>query len=1165
VSHFIPVQNYELPKRRGDEIDGKSLVVHFAGQFGGACSFDGSTPPLMLLQFMDLLLAKHQTFLQRLQTLHRSASTGPANDVAASDDQTLRFSAPDGLPPPINSASFRGSNHDRLTNFTANTTHYRSMASAAMAAWVTSPADVTAGLLTARAALAPCLELLRSYQTSYNYHLGITVMVPPESATINSFSDSSGSGDGSSSIKIGSTNNGECNPSEPLTKLRHTLSTLLPATPVDTLNRPATTARERTSRTAPAFPSEAAAPAAPWPRFLLCVEPSLPSLASAPSTATVESSEPPSSLLAAHLATLPHVPPPPGPDGAVFNDFATVYAETHSSPITGPSTEVSSSGPLQHGSKHNFQVFKVDDLWPGDMETAVLKRLNAAAAAASATAAPGPGIPKQDDQRTRSSSDATSHASATSPLRLTVAVTGCALFAPPTAQASIENTLDGIRGSGSYKDEFGSLPGGKVFDGASVIQALPPLPPLTPPSTNTTATTRANVAKSSSRNKNHSPPLVIERYASLAVLPLPPIRAMLFDGRRSRSSGSVDSFTAEDFFWLLTAPLLLSYVSHLPKQTRLVFSGTTTSSNGHGSSGRNGRIVRPSSQELVVLSDLGLDPSQWVDDLSSSTTWDIGGSGSDRGESSSGGTLFYGEEVFTFFLSGALPKKQSVPSPSATAARTRGREPAAAATNDDDDLVVARQVELGLHQAWRVCKALREHHERVATAADATTFAHLGTSRTTRPLAVVACSVQKEGKGQTIEGHGTRLPLSFDCDAQARALREAFRTPLSSGSSDRSSSSRRHDGSTRSNEKRGEGIEVDVVTWRGGAALRDQAAYDLLQRAAVLVSENSEEMLLALLGHSNHPLVLNDAFQELPPALAVAYWHNDSPSEGEADYASTIAPSRMSTSRSLPYRARALAAAGIDVWPMFASKENRSSRLDLRNSKTSSDTAARDLEHMLTRTVAAALAQWKSSSHRSSSSSGSSSSGSSSSSSSDRRRHGGRKKGDKGARQSGEREGKEWFEWRQASLAAHGGPSFLNLEAHVPNLSPATVRLGPVADRDLFGAFLEATFGGGSSATKSASSNGGSSSSSTTGTSATASHIKSNLGEVGRAKDGKDIATEAAATQIGIEVGPEIGDFAAQVLQKWPSCRGYFLVDDDISEKSKSNTEVRTKVFYLKE
>ena len=59
---YVPTEDYELPFGDGDETP-ESHVVHFAGQFGGARNSDGVTPPTMLVQFLDVLLVRHQAFL----------------------------------------------------------------------------------------------------------------------------------------------------------------------------------------------------------------------------------------------------------------------------------------------------------------------------------------------------------------------------------------------------------------------------------------------------------------------------------------------------------------------------------------------------------------------------------------------------------------------------------------------------------------------------------------------------------------------------------------------------------------------------------------------------------------------------------------------------------------------------------------------------------------------------------------------------------------------------------------------------------------------------------------------------------------------------------------------------------------------------------------------
>lgn len=64
VESFRATEGYELPPdERGDETSA-SLVVHFAGQYGGARSTDGETPPTMLVQLLDLMLRRHERFLQ---------------------------------------------------------------------------------------------------------------------------------------------------------------------------------------------------------------------------------------------------------------------------------------------------------------------------------------------------------------------------------------------------------------------------------------------------------------------------------------------------------------------------------------------------------------------------------------------------------------------------------------------------------------------------------------------------------------------------------------------------------------------------------------------------------------------------------------------------------------------------------------------------------------------------------------------------------------------------------------------------------------------------------------------------------------------------------------------------------------------------------------------
>eukprot|EP00635_Sarcinochrysidales_sp_CCMP3193_P000496 CAMPEP_0118905012 /NCGR_PEP_ID=MMETSP1166-20130328/9233_1 /TAXON_ID=1104430 /ORGANISM="Chrysoreinhardia sp, Strain CCMP3193" /LENGTH=910 /DNA_ID=CAMNT_0006844281 /DNA_START=417 /DNA_END=3149 /DNA_ORIENTATION=- len=56
---YVPTEAYEAAPN-GDESE-QTLVVHYAGQFGGARATDGQTPPTMLVQFLDLMLRRFRT------------------------------------------------------------------------------------------------------------------------------------------------------------------------------------------------------------------------------------------------------------------------------------------------------------------------------------------------------------------------------------------------------------------------------------------------------------------------------------------------------------------------------------------------------------------------------------------------------------------------------------------------------------------------------------------------------------------------------------------------------------------------------------------------------------------------------------------------------------------------------------------------------------------------------------------------------------------------------------------------------------------------------------------------------------------------------------------------------------------------------------------------
>ncbi|CAH0379110.1 unnamed protein product [Pelagomonas calceolata] len=64
-TNYVATEDYEPPTPDGDETS-ETRVIHYAGQFGGARNSDGATPPTMLVQFLDLLLARHALYLTKV-------------------------------------------------------------------------------------------------------------------------------------------------------------------------------------------------------------------------------------------------------------------------------------------------------------------------------------------------------------------------------------------------------------------------------------------------------------------------------------------------------------------------------------------------------------------------------------------------------------------------------------------------------------------------------------------------------------------------------------------------------------------------------------------------------------------------------------------------------------------------------------------------------------------------------------------------------------------------------------------------------------------------------------------------------------------------------------------------------------------------------------------
>jgi hypothetical protein len=274
-------------------------------------------------------------------------------------------------------------------------------------------------------------------------------------------------------------------------------------------------------------------------------------------------------------------------------------------------------------------------------------------------------------------------------------------------------------------------------------------------STSTTITTEA--AASDNEEGKQQVAWFWEALAGLA----PTERAMVWRFATGKRYPPRDAagFAAMDPLFTLVGSTASSSATSTSSSSRSNDRSTSSIRSSRSGSGGGVGGLRPNARELAVLSDLGIDSARWVEGSNGRATWGVGSNSS----SSSDGTLFYGEEVFTFFLSGALPDEQLGLS-SLAAGSIRGSGSVAVA----DDLVVKRQVELGLHQTWRVCKALREHHNRVAAtaaaaAAEGTVVTYGNDFRW--PLVVVACSSQNERKSQAPEKQWRRVLSNFDCDA----------------------------------------------------------------------------------------------------------------------------------------------------------------------------------------------------------------------------------------------------------------------------------------------------------------------------------------------------------------------------------------------------------------
>jgi len=201
VVEYVEVEDFQPPRPNGDELantstSSGSLVTHFAGVFGGARSTDGVTPPLLLLQFTDLLLERHQRFLRHLRL----------NTHQHQQQQHQHTPASNVTQPSVA--------HNAAAAAAAATSSDAAANMAAMAAAVAPLEEAEEAVSHARAVLAPCLSKLSKYQPVEADSFGSSAHSPHAPSKVPPFDDPSAA----------------CDPFEPLMQLRRVLSTLLPAT-----------------------------------------------------------------------------------------------------------------------------------------------------------------------------------------------------------------------------------------------------------------------------------------------------------------------------------------------------------------------------------------------------------------------------------------------------------------------------------------------------------------------------------------------------------------------------------------------------------------------------------------------------------------------------------------------------------------------------------------------------------------------------------------------------------------------------------------------------------------------------------------------------------------------------------------------------------------------
>ena len=305
-------------------------------------------------------------------------------------------------------------------------------------------------------------------------------------------------------------------------------------------------------------------------------------------------------------------------------------------------------------------------------------------------------------------------------------------------------------------------------------------------------------------------------------------------------------------FWLERAPILLAYFAQLPSKNTVV------------------ELVGESLNDVerAVLLKLGISLSRWAAAAKS-----LDDDHTEKGTHDALRT-YYANELFTFFIT------------------KRPDRPNFSAMHDtwlDVDALSTEWHELqaGIQTAstWLVAEALHEYH-------NSTPF------KNQQRIIVVACSSGDTG-----------APLS--CDEQVEALSDTF-------------------------GRHSSGETFTVVQWHGGANILDHATAALMRNATILVAADADELLLGLLGpaqpffsvppenrqffnNPHHSKPVQMQAKSLPPEaapLAVVYWHFMG---GTKELPSVVGPSSefaQEASRFFSRRVRALAAIGLDIWPM---------------------------------------------------------------------------------------------------------------------------------------------------------------------------------------------------------------------------------------------------------